>query len=325
MTILPLLSRARQAIGDRRVLLGVLIVLVGALMSLLSPYFLRPENLLSMTQFGAIIGLLALGQSIVILGGRGGIDLSVGSTMSLAGVVMGLAATHLAIGPWASAVIAVICGVGLGAVNGFLIAVLRLPALITTLSTLFLYASLALVLTGGGQLGGFESDGFPSLGQSAIAGIPTQVVAVLVPAFAIAIWMQYRTVFGRRLHQIGSSDHAAALAGTNVERLRFSLYCMSGGLAALAAVISNAWLLTARPGAGTGLELQAITIAVLGGIDIFGGRGHLSGVFLAVMLVVVLTSGLQLAGVGNSVQGGILGVVLVLAALLNNLLNRRAP
>jgi ribose/xylose/arabinose/galactoside ABC-type transport system permease subunit len=322
----PLTSRwaDRHVLGDRRFLLVLLILAVGASMSALSPYFLRGDNLLSMTQYGAIIGLLALGQSFVILGGRGGIDLSVGSTMSLSGVVMGLLASGLELSPWAAAAVAALSGVVLGAVNGVLIAFLDLPPLIVTLSTLFLYSSVALVLTGGGQLGGFDRDGFPALGQSAVAGVPTQVVAVLVPAFLLGIWVQRRTRFGRRLHQVGSSDRAALFAGVSVNRVRFSLYCISGGLAALAAVVSNAWLLTARPGAGTNLELQAITIAVLGGIDIFGGKGHLSGVLLAVMLVVVLTSGLQLAGVGNSVQGGVLGAVLVIAALLNNALGRRA-
>jgi ribose/xylose/arabinose/galactoside ABC-type transport system permease subunit len=318
------LSLLRNVVADRRILLVVLIVLTGIFMSALSPYFFHLDNLLSMTQYGAIIGLLALGQAIVILGGGGGIDLSIGSIMSLSAVAMGLVTQNLGMNPWLAAVVAIAVGVGLGAVNAFLIAALKLPPLIVTLSTLFLYGSLALVITGGGQLGGFDSAGFPALGQSTVLGIPTQVVAVLLPAFAVAIWAQHRTRFGRRLLQIGTSEKAASLAGVGVSRLRFSFYCISGALAALAAVVSNAWLLTARPGAGLGLELLAITIAVLGGIDIFGGRGHLSGVFLAVLLVVVLTSGLQLAGVGNSIQGGILGLLLVAAALLNNLVARRS-
>lgn len=317
------LTKLRSSIADRRMLLIALIVLTGILMSALSPYFLKLDNLLSMTQYGAIIGLLALGQAIVILGGGGGIDLSIGSIMSLSAVAMGLTTQYLGMNPWLAAVVAIAVGVGLGALNAFLITILKLPALIVTLSTLFLYGSLALVITGGGQLGGFDGAGFPALGQSTVLGIPTQVLVVLLPAFAVAIWAQHRTRFGRRLLQVGTSEKASALAGVGVTRLRFSLYCISGALAALGAVVSNAWLLTARPGAGLGLELLAITIAVLGGIDIFGGRGHLSGVFLAVLLVVVLTSGLQLAGVGNSIQGGILGVLLVAAALLNNVVSRR--
>lgn len=322
--LLAKLGAVRSSLYDRRVLLLVMIVLVGALMSALSPYFLNVSNLLTMTQYGAIIGLLALGQAIVILGGRGGIDLSVGSSMSLSGIVMGVAASSFGLNPWLAALVAVVAGVGLGAINGFFVARLDLPPLIVTLSTLFLFGSVALVLTGGGQLGGFDRAGFPALGQTAVLGVPVQVLFVLLPAFGIAIWAQRRTRFGRRLHQAGTNDRAAVLAGVDVNRLRFWLYCISGATAALAAVVSNAWLLTARPAAGLNLELQAITIAVLGGVDIFGGKGHLSGVFLAVLLVVVLTSGLQLAGVGNSIQGGILGAVLVIASLANNFMARRS-
>jgi ribose/xylose/arabinose/galactoside ABC-type transport system permease subunit len=310
-------------IADRGVLLIALIIVTGAIMSLLSPYFLRADNLLSMTQYGTIIGLLALGQAIVILGGGGGIDLSIGSTMSLSAVAMGLLTQDLGVNPWLAALGAIVAGVLLGAFNGVLVAVVGLPPLIVTLSTLFVYGSLALVLTGGGQLGGFDAAGFPLLGQSAVLGVPTQVLLVLLPVFAAAIWAQNRSAFGRRVHQVGTSEAAAALAGVRVGRLRFTLYCIAGGLAALAAVVSNSWLLTARPGAGLDLELQAITVAVLGGIHIFGGRGRLSGVLIAVLLVVVLTSGLQLAAVGNSVQVGVLGVLLVGAALLNNLTARR--
>ncbi|MEO3791470.1 ABC transporter permease [Nonomuraea sp. B10E15] len=315
----------RDRVSDRRVFLAVLIVALGALMSLLSPYFLEVGNLLAMTQYGAVIGLLALGVSLVILGGRGGIDLSVGSALSLSGIVMGLLAQNLGLSPWLAALVTVAFGALLGSVNGFMVARLGLPPLIVTLSTLFLYGALAQVLTHGGQLGGFNREGFAALGQTAILGVPAQVLLVLAPAFAVAIWAQNRTAFGRRLHQIGTSDRAAALAGVDVDKLRFRLYCLSGALAALGAVVTNAWLLTARPSAGLGMELQAITIAVLGGIHIFGGRGHLSGVLLALVVVVVLSWGLQLAQVGNSVQTGILGLVLVGAALLNNLLSRRAP
>ncbi|TDD10008.1 ABC transporter permease [Nonomuraea diastatica] len=315
----------RDRVSDRRVFLAVLVVALGALMSLLSPYFLEVGNLLAMTQYGAVIGLLALGVSLVILGGRGGIDLSVGSALSLSGIFMGLLAQNLGLSPWLAALVTVAFGALLGSVNGFMVARLGLPPLIVTLSTLFLYGALAQVLTHGGQLGGFGREGFAALGQTAILGVPAQVLLVLAPAFAVAIWAQNRTALGRRLHQIGTSDRAAALAGIDVNKLRFRLYCVSGALAALGAVVTNAWLLTARPSAGLGMELQAITIAVLGGIHIFGGRGHLSGVLLALADVVVLSWGLQLAQVGNSVQTGVLGLVLVGAALLNNLIGRRAP
>ncbi|MDR5700879.1 ABC transporter permease [Agromyces aerolatus] len=303
--------------SDRRVVLALLLVIVGAVMSLMSPYFLRIDNLLSMTQFGAVVGLLALGQAMVILGGAGGIDLSVGSTMSLSGVLMGLVAQNTGVSPWIAALVALAAGLVLGVVNGFLVTVIRIPALIATLGTLFLYSSVALVLTGGGQTGGMDRDGFRFLGNSTVLGIPTQVLLVVVPCYLIVGAIFAWTRYGRRIYQVGNNELAAALVGTNVTLLRFSLYCWSGVLAAIAAIVSNSWLLTARPSAGLNLELQAVTIAVLGGIHIFGGRGNLGGVALAVLLVVVLNSGLQLAGFSQTVQAGVLGALLVISALLS--------
>ncbi|WP_417512518.1 ABC transporter permease [Microbacterium sp.] len=270
-----------------------------------------------MTQFGAVVGLLALGQAMVILGGEGGIDLSVGSTMSLSGVVMGLVAQGTGVSPWIAALFALLSGLALGALNGFLVTVIRIPALISTLGTLFLYSSLAMVLTGGGQTGGMDRDGFRFLGNSTVLGVPTQVILVLIPCYLIVGAVFAYTRYGRRIYQVGNNDLAAALVGINVVRLRFSLYCWSGVLAAVAAVVSNSWLLTARPAAGLNLELQAVTIAVLGGIHIFGGRGSLGGVALAVLLVVVLNSGLQLAGLSQTIQAGVLGALLVISALLS--------
>ncbi len=315
ITITPTLRQISWS--DRRVVLAVLLVIVSIVMSLLSPYFLRVDNLLSMTQFGAVVGLLALGQAMVILGGEGGIDLSVGSTMSLSGVVMGLVAQGTGVSPWIAALFALLSGLALGALNGFLVTVIRIPALISTLGTLFLYSSLAMVLTGGGQTGGMDRDGFRFLGNSTVLGVPTQVILVLIPCYLIVGAVFAYTRYGRRIYQVGNNDLAAALVGINVVRLRFSLYCWSGVLAAVAAVVSNSWLLTARPAAGLNLELQAVTIAVLGGIHIFGGRGSLGGVALAVLLVVVLNSGLQLAGLSQTIQAGVLGALLVISALLS--------
>ncbi len=308
---------------DRRVFLVVLILLVGALMSVLSPFFLQISNLLDMTQFGAVIGLLALGQTLVILGGGGGIDLSVGASLSLSGVMMGLLVSG-GINVWAAALLALLIGLGLGAVNGFFVSVVGLPPFITTLGTLYGYTSLALVLAGGTQITGFDTANFRYLGQAAVFGIPNQVLFVLLPAYLIVGFVMAYTGFGRTVYEVGNNDRAARLVGVSPNRIRFTLYCISGLLAGLGAVVTNSWLLVARPGAGDGLELQSITIAVLGGTYIFGGRGRVSGTLLAIVLVVVLTSGLQLAGVEDAWQEGVLGFVLIASVVANNLFASRS-
>ena len=128
----------------------------------------------------------------------------------------------------------------------------------------------------------------------------------------------------RRVYEVGNNDKALRLVGASPQRIRFTLYCVSGVLAALGGVVTNAWLLVARPGAGEGLDLQSITIAVLGGTYIFGGRGRVADTLLAVLLIVILNSGLQLAGVDPAWQAGVLGSVLILSVVLNNLHIRRS-
>ncbi len=314
-------GRIAGSLHERTAFLIGLIVVTAVAMSLISPYFLNLDNLLGMTQFGAVIGLLALGQTLVIIGGGGGIDISVGAILSLSGVAMGLIVGH-GVPVWPAAILTLLIGVALGAFNGFLVTTIGIPALIATLGTLYFFSSAAQVLAGGQQIGGFDEAGFAFIGTGTILGVPTQVLLVLLPVYAAAAWIMRRSLFGRRVYEVGNNDKALRLVGGSPARIRLLLYCTSGLLAGLGAVVTNAWLLVARPGAGDGFELQSITIAVLGGTYIFGGRGRVSGTLLAVLLIVILSSGLQLAGVDPAWQAGVLGVVLVASVVLNNLLAR---
>lgn len=313
-------ARPRPPVGrllaDRRIFLVVLAVLIGAVMAVLSPFFLQLPNLLNMTKFGAVIGLLALGQTLVILGGRGGIDLSVGATLSLCGVVMGIA-VGAGLNIWLAALVAILTGLALGAFNGLLVSAVGVPPLIATLGTLYVYASLALVIAGGTQITGFDQSGFAFIGRATILGVPAQVLLVLLPAYLLVGAVLAYTRWGRSVYQVGNSDRAALLVGISPGRVRFWLYAVAGMLAGVGAVVTNSWLLVARPGAGTGLELQAITTAVLGGTYIFGGEGKASGTLLAVLVVVILSSGLQLAGVDAVWQSGVIGAVLVLSVVVS--------
>lgn len=313
-------ARPRPPVGrllaDRRIFLVVLAVLIGAVMAFLSPFFLQLPNLLNMTKFGAVIGLLALGQTLVILGGRGGIDLSVGATLSLCGVVMGIA-VGAGLNIWLAAIVAMLTGLALGAFNGLLVSAVGVPPLIATLGTLYVYASLALVIAGGTQITGFDQSGFAFIGRATIFGVPAQVLLVLLPAYLVVGAVMAYTRWGRSVYQVGNNDRAALLVGISPGRVRFWLYAVAGLLAGVGAVVTNSWLLVARPGAGTGLELQAITTAVLGGTYIFGGEGKASGTLLAVLVVVILSSGLQLAGVDAVWQSGVIGAVLVLSVVVS--------
>lgn len=318
-------SLGRLIVADRRAFLALLVMLTLAVMSQFSEVFLTRGNLTSMTKFGVVIGLLALGQTVVIIGGGGGIDLSVGSILGFTGVAMGLL-MQAGIGVWVAAALAIGVGGVLGLVNAALITWLHIPPLLATLGTLYSYRAAAQLLAGGTTLKPFEPNStFAFLGQGSVAGFPAQVFLALVPAFLVVGFFVSQTKYGNWLYAVGDNAVAAYRSGIPVPKVRFALYIVSGLLAGLGAVVTNSWLLSARPGAGEVFELQAIAIAVLGGTVITGGRGTILGTFLAVVFVVTLNSGMGLAGVDQTWQLGILGLILVIAVIANSYLEKENP
>ncbi len=303
----------------RLAFLALIAVVSAAAMSQLSPYFLDVDNLLGMTKFGAVLGLVALGQTLVIISGRGGVDLSVGSMLSLSGVFFGTLSVGLGIPIPLAAAATLLFGLMLGALNGVLVAVVGIQPIIATIGTLYIYASLALVWTGGVPISGFAAD-FGFLGQGTTLGVSNQVILVLAPVALLLGYVITSTVFGRSIFLVGINDTAAALSGVNVGGTRLAVYALSGLLAAIGAIVTASWLLTARPDAGQGYELRSITVVVLGGTAIMGGEGGLAGTLLAVLVVTIIASGLQLANVTAILQLAVLGGLLLSAALLNQLL-----
>jgi ribose/xylose/arabinose/galactoside ABC-type transport system permease subunit len=292
-----------------------LLLLVGlwlaslAAMSLLSPYFLQARTVPYLLQYIPILGLLGLGQTLVILAGGPGIDLSVGSIVSLVGIFVGMLVSA-GTGVWLASAAGILLGAVLGFINGYLVNILRIPSLMATLATMFAFGGLALAITNGRPIGGFPAD-FGWLGQGTTLGMPNAFLFVLLPVAFILHVMLTRTVIGRHIVACGNDDRAAHLAGLNVTRLRVGLYMLSGVLAAVGSVISTSWFLAARPDAGRGMELLAVTIAVLGGTHIFGGTGGIPGTIVAILIVTTLQVGLQLANISAAWQLGLIGILLI--------------
>jgi ribose/xylose/arabinose/galactoside ABC-type transport system permease subunit len=307
---------------NRVYFLLALAVIVAVVMSSISPYFFDLANLLTMLRLGAVLALVGMGQSLVILAGGAGIDLSVGGMLSLAGVVFGLLVVRFGVNLPTAIVLGVLSGALLGAINGVTVAWWGVPPLIGTLGSGWAYSALALVITQGVPVSGFPQS-FQFLGEGNVAGIPAQILFVVLPAFEILYLVMSRTVFGRWVYLVGVNDNAARFSGVPVTRVRFTLYTLSGLLAGLAAVVMSSWLMAARPDVGAGVDLQSITVAVLGGIDIFGGIGSLVGTMLAVFIVTMLASGLQLANINTIWQLAFLGIILLGAVALNQVLTRR--
>jgi ribose/xylose/arabinose/galactoside ABC-type transport system permease subunit len=336
-------DRILEAVLTQRiVLLGILIVVVvGWLMYLSANGYLSADydfDYMSAVLIDAVpLALLAFAELVVIVSGRGGIDLSVGAMVSLVGMIFGFA-----YGQWGwplplAILLAIAVGAALGAVNGFLVARIGFPALIATLATYYAYKSIAMVINGQKPINSEEIQGLYSLTKSVelpvigpyIPNVPLGVFTFLIPVLLV-LWLALgRGTYGRRLYAIGTNDVAARWAGVDVAATRMRAYVTSGVLSGLVAVYITAQFASARPDAGTagnGLALPAITIAVLGGVAITGGIGRIAGVLLAALLIVWLNAGIILYFAGNTgtqFQLLALGVVLILAALLNGLTTRR--
>jgi ribose/xylose/arabinose/galactoside ABC-type transport system permease subunit len=264
---------------------------------------------LALTENFVPTGLAAIGVAIVIL--SGGIDLSVGSIASLCAVVMAVIwQAHVPI--WLAVVFALIIGLGLGLLNGVLTVYLKIPPLIATLATGFIFSSLATALAGNNPPYGFPG-AFNALGTGTIGGVvPIQLVifAVIAVLCGVAMW---RTEFGRSIVMIGYNRRAARYSGIKVSRTLLLAYILSGVLASLAGILLAAFYSAVRPDMGDDLLLPAITMAVLGGIDIFGGEGTVTGAIIAVFILGFLTQGLLILGFSDMVSTMVTGVILLIA------------
>ena len=302
-------------VSSRTRMLFFLLAVEILLLSFSSRYFLSIQNLIELTQFGAVLLLLALGESIVMLSGREGIDLSIGAILSLSGVIFGLliragAGLIIALG------LTVVVGFFFGFVNGLLISVVKIPSLIATLGTQYIFSSLALFLTGGIPISGFP-ESFKFLSLKSTFGIPNQILFVAFPVSAAILILMYMTKFGRQVYLLGTNPEAAKFAVIDERKIKIAIYMVAGLLASFGAIINNSWIMTARADAGTGLELQAITVACLGGIAVEGGKGSLGAVIAGVLVLTILNSGLQIANVNSVWQLAVLGIVLLAAVVFN--------
>lgn len=329
------------------VLLFILLLLVCGYFSITVPSFGGSYNIYQVVQNGVIIGLLAIGETIVILSGGGGIDLSVGSMLSLSGMVLGILNIVLGVNIWIAVAGALLAGLLLGAINGFFVSVVRIPPLIVTLATFYGYAAVALQVTNTQPLPDATQptlpqsfpQGFIVLGNGNVQdigwlawipkingqGIPFQLLFIFIPIALLSIFVLRRTVAGRYLYGVGTNALAARFSAIGVWTVRFWSYAAAGLLAGIAAVVQTALNASATPDVGAPMNLQAITIAVLGGVSIMGGKGTILDVLLATLIVIFLYNGL---GLQLGIQAGVwqpfaLGVLLIGSVLFNEFLRRR--
>jgi ribose transport system permease protein len=283
-----------------------------------SPYFLQADNFKNIGRAIAIIGIAAVGETIVIIGG--GFDLSVGSTMAAAGMVSGYLVNH-GTDVWLAFLTAFVLGLVIGIGNGAIVSYARINPLIATLATLSIIRGLGFVITSGEDLV-ISNNTYLGLGTNSVGGVPITVVILVVTFVAFGAVMP-RSRFGRYAYAIGSSARAAKLAGVPVSRWRLAFYATCGALAALAGIVTVARTGTAQPSANLGIELDVITAVILGGTSLSGGRGRLAGTFLGLLLIGTLNNGLILIDVQAYWQQVVKGAILLLAVFWDELRRTR--
>lgn len=288
--------------------LVILIVAIGAA----EGNFLSGSNLYLVSRQISFVAIVALGELFVIL--HGGIDLSVGSIMALAGMVTGYL-MKLGVPPPAAVVLGVAAGLVMGAINGALIAYVRIAPFIVTLGMLSFASGVVLGLTKGWPITEIPAS-FAPLAQGSFLGLPIPVWIMLLLA-AVAHVVLTTTAFGRRTYAIGSNEQAAFMSGVEVRRIKFALYMIAAGCASLAGIVLVARFSSAQADTGKGWELDAIAAAVIGGASLSGGAGSVLGVLIGACIMGVIKNGLVLIKVSSYWQTAIIGVVIVLAVILD--------
>lgn len=291
----------------------VVLIVLSAVMAVLSPYFLSVSNFLNILLATSTIGVLAIAATYVI--GSGGLDLSLGSVMGLSGIAGAYVAVILGMPSVFGLAACVLAGAAAGYVNGLLITRALVPAFIVTLGMLGLARGLALVISEGKVIYGLPAM-MVYVGQGRPLGIPMPVIIFVVTAIVAHCVLAY-TRFGRHTLAIGDSESAARAAGIRVERHRRVLYTLSGALAGLAGMLFMARINSGDPTAGLNYELTAITAAIIGGTNLFGGRGSILGTMIGALIMGVLQNGLNLLAVQSYYQQMAIGAVLILAVFID--------
>lgn len=285
-----------------------------------SDTFLTLRNFLNVMDQITVIGVMALGMTLVIL--LGGIDLSVGSVLALSGMVLGYLGNNLGL-PFAVGIVVALVVSGLcGAVSGLMITRLNMPAFIATLAMMSIARGIASIITDGQQIVGFP-DWFSSLAIIRHFGLLSATVSVMIVLTVIFyVFLKYRPA-GRALYAVGGNPEVARLAGIHVERATLLVYTTCALLAGLAGVILSARLDSAQPSSGIGYELDTIAAVVIGGASLSGGVGGIGGTVVGVLIIGFLRNGLNLLHVSPFVQQVIIGVVIALAVAADTIRARR--
>jgi ribose transport system permease protein len=297
--------------GAGRFTLLIVLLAIIVVTAIGNPRFLSPNNLLNILFQVSTLGIVAAGQTVLLI--AGGLDLSVGAALSVAGLATAL--TIVATGSVWLGVLAGLCaGAVIGAINGMLVSTNRATPFIITLGTMTFLQGVAIVMCGGSPINGAGAL-FDFFGVGTFLNVPMPIYALLLSVVAIFLILRF-TALGRYAFAIGGNEEAARLSGIPVRRIKIALYALSGVFVGIAGVILTGMLDSGLPSMGTGYELRAIAAVVIGGTPLTGGRGTVIGTLGGVLLLGLVSNSMNLLGVGANYQSAVLGLIITAAVLL---------
>ena len=297
---------------------GVFFILVieFGIFSLASKSFLTLGNILSVGRQMSFTGIAAIGMTLVML--TGGIDISVGSMLAMAGVLCAKLSADVGLPLWIAVVITLLIGALFGLINGAAVTRLHIPALIATLATQTILKGIAYLLTNAVPVKNLSAT-YKFLGQGYIFGVIPVPLIITVALYVLAWWYLDKTYLGRRVYLSGGNEEAARLSGINTKWTITGTYVFSGVFAAIAGVLMAARLGSGQPSVGSGFEMDVITATVLGGISVNGGKGKVVNVFVGACIMGVLANGMTMLNINQYLQWIINGLVLLFAVTMSNL------
>lgn len=294
------------------IFVGFLIIIVA--LSILSPFFLRPRNILNIIRQTSIHGIMAVGMTFVIL--TAGIDLSVGSILAFTGI-LSARFEHAGWPVFLIMVVALFIGACLGLLNGVVITKGKVTPFVVTLGMMSIVRGLALIYSKGYPISGFGSS-FRFIGAGYVFGIPIPIIIFIITVIIAYIVLE-QTRLGRYIYAIGGNEETVKLSGINADLYKTIAYVLSGLAAALGAVVLTARLNAGEPIAGTGYELDVIASVVIGGTSLMGGRGSVWGTLIGALLIGTINNGMNLLGISSYYQLVVKGTIIIVAVLMDRL------
>lgn len=294
---------------------SLIILLIG--FSLGSPNFMQMSNMIAILQATSVIGVLAIGVTLIII--TGGIDLSIGTMMTFCAVICGVFLTYWGL----PLLVGVFAGIAAGAFCGFcsgtFVAKMKIPPFIATLGMMLILKGLSLVISGTRPIYFNDTPGFDQISRGSLIGdvipalpIPNGVLILFLVAIGTA-YILSRTVLGRYTYALGSNEEAVRLSGVNADRWKIAIYTFAGAICGVAGVLIASRLNSAQPALGLGYELEAIAAVVIGGTSLSGGRGTILGTLIGALIMSVLTNGLRVMSVAQEWQTVATGAIIILA------------